>query len=94
MSKEEKIYVGSGKKVKDYDLVNISICLDDKIKPYIYEYKEKKYINLTVAAKKEVDQYGKTHSVTINTFKPDEKKVESKPNQETNNTDDSDDLPF
>jgi hypothetical protein len=86
MSKEEKIYVGSGKKVKDYDLVNISVCLDDRIKPYIYEYKGKKYINLTVAAKKEVDQYGKSHYVAINTFKPDEKKVETK--------EENDDLPF
>ena len=87
MSKE-KIYVGSGKKAKDYDIVNISICLDDKLKEHIYEYKGKKYINLTVAAKKEVDQYGKSHYVAINTFKPDE----SKQSQESN--DDYNNLPF
>ena len=90
MQKEEKIYVGSGKKVKDYDLVNISICLDDKIKPYIYEYKGKKYINLSVGAKKEVDQYGKSHYVAINTYKPDEKKQEV----DNSNDDEDTDLPF
>ena len=94
MQKEDKIYVGSGKKAKDYDIVNITVCLDDKIKEFIYEYKGKKYINLSVGAKQKTDEWGKTHSVAINTFKPDEKKVESKPSQETSNQDDSDDLPF
>ena len=81
MSKEDKIYIGSGKKAANYDIVNISICLDDKLKEHIYEYKGKKYINLTVAAKKEVDQYGKSHYVAINTYKPEEKK-------QSNNQDD------
>jgi len=89
MEKQEKIYVGSGKKAANYDIVNITVCLDDKIKPHIYEYNGKKYINLTVAAKKEIDQYKKSHYVAINTFKPDEKKQDSTPEPEQN-----DDLPF
>ena len=80
MEKQEKIYVGSGKKAANYDIVNITVCLDDKLKEHIYEYKGKKYINLTVAAKKEIDQYKKSHYVAINTFKPEQK--ESNPEQE------------
>jgi len=91
MSKEEKIYVGSGKKAVNYDIVNITICLDDKLKEHIYDYKEKKYINLTVAAKKETDQRGKTHYVAINTFKPDESKQQ---NETQSNDNQDDDLPF
>jgi len=25
----EKIYVGNGKQVKDYDMINVSLCLSD-----------------------------------------------------------------
>ena len=71
MSQEERIYVGSGKKASQYDIVNVSICIDD-LEKHIFEYKGKRYAKLTVAAKKETDQYGKTHSVSINTWKPDE----------------------
>ena len=83
----EKTYVGSGKKAANYDIVNISICLDDKLKKHIYEYKGKKYVNLTVAAKRETDKYGKTHYVAINEFKPEQKK-------DNGNINNVDDLPF
>lgn len=72
----EKNYVGNGKKVGQYDLINFSVCLSDLPKELIYEYKDKKYINLTIGAKKEVDQYGKSHAVWINEFKPEQKKAE------------------
>ena len=35
---EEKIYVGSGKKAKDFAR-NVAICLSDLPKEYIFEYK-------------------------------------------------------
>lgn len=85
MSKE-KIYVGSGKEFGQYGDINISINLSDLPKEFINEYKGKKYINLTVSKKREKDEFGKTHAVTVNTWKPDQK-------TETNH-DDSDDLPF
>lgn len=97
MSQEQKTYVGSGKKTSQYDIVNISICIDD-LQPHIFEYNGKKYAKLTVAAKKEADQYGKTHSVSINTWKPDETNNGS--NVANNATvapelkDDNGDLPF
>jgi len=77
----EKIYLGSGKKAKDFDIVNITVCLSKIPKESIYEYNGEKYVNLSVSAKKEVDQYGKSHSVALNTF-------EKKDNNQ------SDNLPF
>lgn len=71
--KEPRIYVGSGKKSDKYDMVNISVCLTDLPREHIFEYNNKKYIKLTVAAKKEVDKWGKTHSVSIDTYKPEKK---------------------
>ena len=65
----DKIYVGNGKQVKDYDMVNFSVCLSDLPAEHINEFNGKKYINLTIAKKKEVDKYGKSHAVSINTFK-------------------------
>ena len=82
---EQKIYVGSGRKVEKYDIVNITICLDDKIKPHIYDFNGKKYLNLTVAAKKEADQYGKTHYVAINEYKPEKKEVQNNESEKDSN---------
>jgi|TARA_R100000231_G_scaffold40384_1_gene35225 hypothetical protein len=66
----EKNYVGSGKKVGNYDLVNFSIQLD-KLNDFAFEMNGKKYVKLSMGKKKEVDQYGKTHSIWIDEWKPD-----------------------
>lgn len=60
-----------------------------ELKEHIYDYNGKKYVNLTVGARKEPDQFGKTHYVKINTFKPEEKKAKSEKVAEP-----KDDLPF
>ena len=68
----DKIYCGSGKRIGTYGTVSISICLDDI--PAEYKTKSnngKVYVNLNVNEKREADQYGKTHSVTVDTWKPD-----------------------
>ncbi len=79
----EKKYVGNGKKVGNYDMINFSVCLSDIPKDLIYEYNGKKYINLTIGAKKEVDKYGKSHAIWLNEFKPEEKKADPKPDETT-----------
>jgi len=98
MEKKEKIYVGSGKKTKFDGQVNITLCLTDIPREWIYEYKGKKYVNITSSMKKESDQYGKTHYVEINTYKPDEKSTITntpiKPLGQEYVSSDSDDLPF
>ena len=89
---EPKIYVGAGKKAGQYDIINISVCLTDLPKEHIFEYEGKKYIKLTVAARKQPDKYGKTHSVSVDTFKPEAQKTpETNPMEQGS---DADDLPF
>lgn len=72
MSKEQKerLFVGKGVKANNYDLINISIA-ESKISPHWFEYNGERYVKLTVGALREVDKFGKTHSVWINDYKPD-----------------------
>jgi len=84
---EEKIYVGSGTSKFDGNLVSCSLCLSDLPSEHIFEYNGKKYIKLNVQKKKEADQYGKTHSVSVDTWKPEAKKAEKVEEE-------SKDLPF
>jgi predicted ATP-dependent Lon-type protease len=97
---ERQIFVGSGVEKFGGNLIEISVCLSDLPKEFISEYNGKKYIRLKVQKKREPDQYNKTHSVSVNTYKPEQKpktnieqwaaKQENfqKPESET------DDLPF
>jgi hypothetical protein len=78
MEKQNRIYCGSGKKAEKFDILNISVCLSNLPKEFITESKDKngvvkKYIKLKVVGKREPDQYGKTHSVEVDTWKPEEK---------------------
>lgn len=67
----EKIFCGSGKKVTDK---KFAITINpDKIKDYIEEYKGNKFVKLIVDVLDEPDRFGKTVSVTINTWKPQPK---------------------
>lgn len=87
-NKKEKIYVGNGVEKFDGDLIQQSICLTDiknKARDFIFEYDGKQYIKLKTVKKREVDQYGKTHYVEVDTWKPEQKKQEAQQD---------DDLPF
>lgn len=77
--KKDRIYVGSGKEMFDGDLVNISINLSkiSECKEQIFEYNGEKFIKLKVAKKREMDDYGKSHFVEVDTWKPEAQ--ESKP---------------
>ncbi len=75
----EKIYIGNGKE-KTFDnggsIINITIGLDG-IKEYFEDYgfttdQGKKKLKLVVSKRREADQYGNTHSVTVDTFKPEQ----------------------
>lgn len=78
---EDKIYVGSGVAKFDGDLISCSLCLTDLPQEHMFEYQGKKYIKLNVSAKKNgADEYGKTHYVAVDTWKPEakaEKKAEA-----------------
>tara|TARA_Y100000114_G_C11623628_1_gene260875 strand:+ start:225 stop:491 length:267 start_codon:yes stop_codon:yes gene_type:complete len=79
MSNTEKIYVGNGVEKFDGDLVEFSLNLT-KLKSdagsYIFDGTNgDKYIRLKVVKKRNgADDYGKTHYVEVNTFKPEPKK--------------------
>ena len=69
-------------------IINMTVHLD-KIGEHVYEYEGKKYVNLTIGANKGgANEYGKTHYVAIDTFKPDAKE-ESKDDSKG-----GDELPF
>jgi len=82
--REDDIFCGSGKSTNER-FTNISVCLSDIPKEHIFEYNGKKYVKLTVVKKNEVDKYGKTHFLKVDTWKPEE---ESEPEEVTP------DLPF
>tara|TARA_R110002012_G_C11383766_1_gene583636 strand:- start:247 stop:510 length:264 start_codon:yes stop_codon:yes gene_type:complete len=87
MSKSEKIYVGNGTEKFDGGIVQFSLNLTKLGKDageHMFDYNGEKYIKLKVVKKREADEYGKTHYVEVDTFKPEAKKV----------TTADDDLPF
>jgi|TARA_R110000751_G_scaffold92044_2_gene180291 hypothetical protein len=71
---EEKIYVGNGTSKFDGNQVSCSVCLTDLPQEHMFEYNGKKYIKLIVQQKRETDEYGKTHYVAVDTWKPEVKK--------------------
>jgi hypothetical protein len=89
----EKIYLGNGTEKFDGDLVEFSLNLSKmtaEAGEHIFEYNGEKYIKLKVVKKRDgEDQYGKTHYVEVNTFKPQEKG-----NTTATSSSSSEDLPF
>lgn len=82
--RQDRRFVGSGKRVKDFDLINFSVCLSDIPTGSVFEYKGKQYVKLVIGGKREVDSYGKTHSVWLDPFKPDpNRKAEHDSRRET-----------
>jgi hypothetical protein len=74
MAQFEKTYIGKGSKIKDMDIVRVSIPrerLEEILNDHMVEYEGKEYFVFEVAALKEADLYGKTHAAYIS------KKVEN-----------------
>ena len=68
MAQFEKIYIGKGSKIKDLDILRVSIpreLLEEILNDHMVHYEGKEYFIFEVAALKEADQYGKTHAVYI-----------------------------
>lgn len=89
MANQEKIYCGKGKQQFD-NLTRLSICLTDLPQEFMNEYNGKTYISLDVVTRREVDEYGNSHYVTVNTWKPEGGSTKSAPAA----TEDNDGLPF
>lgn len=74
MAQFEKTYIGKGSKIKDLDIVRVSISresLEEILNDHIVDYEGKVYLVFKMAALKEAYQYGKTHTVYVS------KKVET-----------------
>ncbi len=87
-----KKYVGNGKKVGNYELVNFSIAMS-KVREHIYEYKGEQYLRMTMGANKDgTNEYGQTHKIWIDEYKPDANNNNNAPKKEAVNSGDG--LPF
>ncbi len=88
---EKKIYVGNGKK-KSATWIKGSICLSDIPKEFINVGKNgKKYLLVNINIYDKENDYGSDVSITVDTWKPDQK-PEPKVEPEIPKTED--DLPF
>ena len=76
--KEEKIYVGKGKAFGRFNQLSFSVSVD-AIQPYVFEIMGKKYIKLVIGEMRQPDDRGKTHTVWVDTWKPDPNKAQDKP---------------
>jgi hypothetical protein len=85
-AKQQKRYVKSFCKEKEFDnggsVIKVSINKDDFNE---LEETDKGYVNLVVAKRKEVGQFGDTHYIYFDSFKPKAK---------TSSTTEGNDLPF
>ncbi len=86
----EKIYIGTGKEKFFADgssLINVTLSLDglrELFENYGFTTEQgKKKLGIVISKRKEPDQYGHTHKVMINTYKPEqEHRPDSVENQE------------
>lgn len=92
----ERIYVGSGKEKFEGSLINTTLNISKLMKmaeEYIFEYAGDKYIKLKVVKKKEMDEYGKTHYIEVDTWKPSNPQKQDFPDSKPKNNSD-DEIPF
>lgn len=81
----EKIYIKASVKESKYGL-RLSGKSEEVIAQIKANTNEKGYFNWNINPRKEKGKYGETHSVTVDTWQPEEKK--------TGSDDPKDDLPF
>jgi len=93
---DTKIYFGQGKEFKFEDggtTLNISFSNKDldEMKGYL---NEKGYINLRCTKRKEPSQFGQTHSIVLDTWKPKDATKGTKVTTVSNEPDLGEDCPF
>jgi len=92
----DKIYCGRGKTFGQYGTISVSICLDDIPAEYITKSDKngKRYVKVNVDAKREADDYGNTHTVTVDTWKPTARPAPVNTRPAVFDDSESDGLPF
>tara|TARA_R100001443_G_scaffold117319_1_gene141286 strand:+ start:3790 stop:4077 length:288 start_codon:yes stop_codon:yes gene_type:complete len=87
----DPIYIGNGVEKFDGNLVEAFVCLSRIPQEFRKQIKNNKtgimetWAPIKVQKKRETDEYGKTHSVQVNTFVPEPQTKEESP---------VDDIPF
>ena len=66
MQLSEKIYIGKGNQVKDFDMYNMTINLSHCLKEVTKDRNGIETLNLTITRMKEPDQFGRTHTAYVN----------------------------
>lgn len=89
------IYVGSAKAIqtKNGGLLKLSFSEKD-LQTLIDNKNEAGYVNLVLSKRKEVSQYGQTHTCKIDTWKPDQAKTLASQTEPNKFDDFNDDVPF
>lgn len=88
-NKKQKIKVGTGTRIFYGRTIRIDIRIDDLPEEYTYQYDDGiRYIRLNVN-ELQVPKHNKTHSVTVDTWKPDEHNQGKKTNSPSD-----DEMPF
>lgn len=64
MTTYSKNYIGKGKKVNNLDIVTVTINMEEA-EAHIFEFEGKKYLRFELAALKQADNYGKTHTAYV-----------------------------
>lgn len=69
----DKVYLKCSAKQKDFEwgsVINVGIKVED-LAAFVKAHKnERGYINLTISPRREIGQYGDTHSITLDTYQP------------------------
>ncbi len=76
----EKIYVGGAKAIQTQHggMLKVSFNRDD-LQTMMSNLNEKGWINLNVSKRREVSQYGQTHSISVDTWQPDQQNTAQQP---------------
>ena len=93
----KKNYIKVVKGVEKFDggLIEISVCLSEIPQEHRFQYEGKWYTKLKVNRNRDgVDDYGKSHYVTINEWKPEAKEQKPTPPVAKKEEEVSPDLPF
>jgi len=69
-NKNQKIKVGSGVETHYGSNIRICISVEDLPEEHTFEYNGNTYIKLNVKKLFTADKFGKTHIVTVDTWKP------------------------
>ncbi len=72
----ERIYVGRGKRFGIFGQISFTINLET-VSCHAFEYEGKTYVKLILSEMRQPDKFGKTHSVQVDTWKPNTTKENS-----------------